>query len=102
MASKWLKTKAWTNGQNKEHATHASKASKGHARQSSKHENRTEIAYRVAPNHQNNAKMPCYTFIYSRPTSLNTKELYDACQIRPKQPRTDLEHGKTCTKSSQD
>ena len=69
MASKWLKTKACTIGQNKEHATHASKALKRHASQSNKHGNVTEMAYRMVPIHQNNAKMACYTCTYSRPTS---------------------------------
>ena len=94
MASKWLKFRGMHDGQNMEHATHASKASKRHARQSSKHENGTEIACRVVPNHHTNAKMPCFTFICSRPTSPNTKELYQACQNQPKHLWTNLKHAR--------
>ena len=101
MASKWLKFRGMHDGQNMEHATHASKASKGHARQSSKHENGTEITCRVTPNHQINAKMSYYTCTYLRPTSQNAKRLYDACQNQPKHLWTDLKHVKISTKSSQ-
>ena len=55
-------------------ATHAFKALKRHARQSNKHGNGTEMAYRMIPNHQNNAKLACYTCTYSRPTSPKCKE----------------------------
>ena len=102
MAAKWIKkqrhaqvVKTWSI------ATHASKASKGHARQSSKHENGTEIACKVAPNHQIDAKMSCYTCTYSRLTSPNTKDLYQACKAHPKRLWTELKHDKMSTKPSQ-
>ena len=64
------------NSQNMEHAPHASKTLKGHARQSNKHGNRTEIRCKAVPNHLNDASNAYYTSAYLRPTSPNTKELY--------------------------
>ena len=86
-----IDTKTWSI------ATQASKALKRHARQSNKHGNGTEITCGGTPNHQFDAKMSCYTCTYSRLTSPNTKELYQACQNRPKHLWTDLKHGRIST-----
>ena len=51
MASKWLKFRSMHDGQNMEHATHASKALKRHARQSNKHVEGTGIAWKMVTNH---------------------------------------------------
>ena len=80
-----------------EHTTYASKALKRHARHTHKHGDGTEITYKVISNHQNNAKMACYTCTYSRPTSPNTNELYNACKGRPKRLWTELKHDKIST-----
>ena len=91
------KTKACKGTKTWNIAKHAFKALKRHARQSNKHGNGTEMTYRMIPNHQNNAKMACYTCTYSRPTSPNTKELFNACKDQPKRLWTELKHGKIST-----